>query len=368
MKCQKCDAKVRDNDKYCGNCGTKVRKENKCVKFLVKNKVKLIILAVLLVLLITVYNVTSYITSPIYVANKYFKAVMSNDIETIYNMINLSDNDFMNIKVLSEKVDTYNASDIYIIDKIVTNNEALITYAYRENGQIYRAMVSVTKSGNKWLLFDNWKINSGKVASNITIKMPTGSIVTVDGIELTNYLDRQENGFDIYIIDYMVNGEYTLGVTLQDQQTMYEEFETVSNTEYKIDSIDASEEIKEEVTQITKDLITDMYKNIIAATSYDDVDYNDNIKNMYKNLSYKFKKSKYNLTNIEFNDFSIVKSTFVDGKLYVIYQVEYDYSIKYNLNDEEKTYSGVNRGVVSATYNYENGYNIDTIEKLNLSF
>jgi len=366
MKCSKCNEKLKNSDKYCANCGTKVKKENKFLKFIFKNQMKIIITLIIILILAILYKVLCYVTSPTFVANRYLNNLINNNSEENEKTIDLETNDFLNEKILKEKnIDFDEFTNIELFNKIVTKNEALITYKYKINDQEYTASVNLSKD-NK--LFSNWKINSGRVSKNVSFKVPTGSIVKIDDINIDKYLLENED-YDLYTIDYMTTGIYKIEITLKDGTILSDNIEVYSDRTYTIDNIQLTEETNEDLKKQAKVMLETLYNGIKDNKNLLEINYNDDIKKIYKNLNYNYKNSNYKINNITYNDLEIINSKYNnEAKLEVTFQTEYNYNITYNLNNVENNYEGINRGYVTIIFDYDENYIIEKIENLKNSF
>lgn len=353
MKCQNCGETYKKEDIYCGNCGTKIKKENKFINFILKHKIKIIIISIIIASLMSLYAIVSYFTSPVYIANKYFNAVINNDYDKIYTTFNV-ENEFVTKEQLKEKIKELKVDNFKIVDYEITDDQALITYEYTKDNQKYYANVSLTKDGSKYLIFNNWKINSGKLSKDITIKLPKGSKVTLDNKELTKYLKEDEN-YDIYEIPYMITGTYNLDVTLTDGTNINEDIVISSNETYSLNNIDLVDNTKNIVKEQAKNYISELYNGLINNNE----SVSDSINNLYKEIKYYYKNSDIKLKSFNITSLDIIKATYnKKGNLSVTYKVEYDYT----LVNGDNTYSGSNRDIIEIEYNYVDGYNLKSIK------
>jgi uncharacterized membrane protein YvbJ len=374
MKCLKCGATINKKDKYCGDCGAKVtmpKKENSFLKFIKKNAYTICQVIIIIMLCFIIGLILVKKADPETVADKYIKAIANNDTEAIYKYFDVSDSDFVSLNTLNDKIDKIeNMSNIEVVNKKIVGNEAIITYKYNVGSSTYFADVSLTKSGKKFLVLDNWKVNSGKLVSNITIEVPKDAKVTVDNISLDKYLnnDNSSEYVDTYIIDNMVIGEYSIEVTLLDGTVVDSDITVSNNGYYSIGNVDLVDESKESIQNSVKTTLQDLYNNLINNVTYDNLSYNDNIKKLYRNLKYNYTNSNMTLNGIEITDAMIENTRVENGNLVATLEIEYNYDINYQVSDSSNNYTGTNRSNITVQFIYEDGYVINNIENLNLNF
>ena len=123
MFCGECGAKIKKNAAFCGECGAKIPKENpeeekeqviseKPYKPMSKKKkIGLLALVIVVVLAVVGYNILKKNFGPEGVATTYFKALMSNDSDRIYDSLKLDgDTTFITKEVFKEVFDQDNNS------------------------------------------------------------------------------------------------------------------------------------------------------------------------------------------------------------------------------------------------------------------
>ena len=355
MKCQNCGKEIKKLDKYCGDCGSKV--QNKYFKIIKENKIKIIICSCIIVVAGITYYIFTYINSAYYKALKYFKLVSNNNIEEVYNVLDLEDTTLMNLELLKSKLDKYeNVTDIECVKSDISGNIAYITFKYIENNKEKIGVVYLTKENNCW------KVNSGLIANNITISIPKDSTITLDDIDITEYLDKNKSTdtLDIYTIDYMVKGEYKVKITLKDGTKINTELDISDKGTYALGNVDLTDEVDSKLNETTKNLVSSVYNGLI--NNNDSIEYNNDIVEYYKDLNYDYKTSNFVLNSFNITDLKEMSTTYSNGYLKVKYQIEYNYQITYSDN----TYSSVNRDTITVYYDYD--YNLVKIGNIDLSF
>ena len=359
MKCNNCNKPINKTDKFCGNCGAKITKEidKKTMKLLKQNMFKIIVSAILLVILAVAYFLYSYLNSATHIARKYFNAVTSNDIDEVYDMLELDDTSLMNLSLLKEKISSYtDVSNIEEVDFKENGNQAIVTYKYTSSNEEKIGYVLLTKKDNKWV------VDSGLIADNVTIKLPKDAKITLDDIDISSYLDTDNSSddIDVYTIDYMPKGTYQVKITLADGTSIEEEIEITSDNTYQLGNFELKDETSETLTSTTKELVNNFYSAII--NNSDTISYNNDIVDYYKDTHYNYKTSNFTLKSFNLKDIKEVSATDDNGLLSVTYQVEYEYTITYN----EQDYSGTNREYITIKFDYNN--NLKDIKDLDLRF
>lgn len=365
MKCPNCDNAIKPDDIYCGNCGKKIKKESKFLNEIEKNRKTILILLISLLILTSLISVLNYFCSPVYEAEKYFNYLKDNNTSKIYEYI-ASDSSFTTEEILKKKMSSIKgATNIQIINKYISNDEALITFSYELNNEINIANVSLSKSGHKYLIFNNWKVNSGKVSKNITLKLPNNSKATIDGIDISSYLTDDGEDLDTYKIPSMITGKYKLKVELQDGNVIEKEFETANDVTFMINSTTLSDENKKILDDKSTELINSIYSGLINDVDYNSINYNDSVKKIYKDLRYNYKRFEISLTEFNLSSMDLISSNYNDnGNLELTYEIEYDYKATY----QGTSYSSTNRGTITIEYNYKDGYQVKDIGRISINF
>lgn len=336
--------------------------------WVIKNSKSIITVLVILIVLILCGKIIGYFNSPEYVANKYFKAIASNNYNDIYNLVELEDSAIVSKDILKEKIDTLDIEAYKIESFQIVNDNALVTYKYENNNKTYYASVLLRKSmKNKFILFNNWKVQSSKVATDVSIKVPTDSIVTIDNIDIKEFIDTKEENYDIYTIDKMVVGEYNIKIELKNGLEVEEKINVSSDQTFVIGNINLEDDIKENLESQLKNDLTILYSNSINNKNYDETGLNK-LKNEYQYLKSSLQNKSYTLTNINFNDITVSDVTY-DTMLEVTFSINCNYSVNYNLNDSMNSYSGNGTTNIKANFKVENGtYTLESIDNLPINF
>lgn len=336
--------------------------------WVIKNSKSIITILVILIVLILCGKIIGYFNSPEYIANKYFKAIANNDYSKIYDLIDVDDSALVNEKVLEDKISSLGV-DAYKLESIQeTEDNALITYKYEHNNQVYVASVLLRKSmQNKYLVFNNWKVQSSKVVNNITIKVPVNSVVKVDNTNIKEFLTESTDEYDIYTIEEMISGKYNVSIELENGLKAEDEINVASNSTYVVGDIELEDNVKTELQNQLSNYLATLYNNAIGNKNYDETGL-DKLKDEYVYLRSSLQNKGYTLTGISFSDITVSSSTY-DTMLEVVFSVNCNYNINYNLNDTVNTYNGSGLTDIKANFKVEDGkYTLNSINNLPISF
>lgn len=265
MFCPECGQKNDDGNKVCFNCGAQlidnsndlgsissfdfdklksdvgkatgfVKKTLPSKESIMQNKKKLIpfgaAMAVVLCIIV-LFSIGKSINSPKKVALKYFDAVFSEQYEKAFSYVNLSsesDGQGENL-VTADMYANYmrNRNSQMYVGEIL--NREIMDNEYGENNNLKKEYtinyvsssysdsgyysVKLVKTGKKKLLFfDEYKVlnDSLPVLNNITLVVPNGASVTIDNIELKNYVLDEEDHTQRYVISQIIGYDHIVKV------------------------------------------------------------------------------------------------------------------------------------------------------------
>lgn len=329
MYCKKCKKNANLFDKYCKVCGSKL--ELKIVDSIkIKKIARIVIISLMLLFLIFVgFQTAKYFISPEYTAQKYFKAVINNDIDKIYGYLDTQDSEFVSKTILTEKMDFFETiNDYKIVSTKQYNDYILVKISYITNDGSNEIYVKLVKTNN---ILKPYKVISGKIANNITFKVPHDAKIIIDEKELTDYSTK--DNIDIYNIDTMIKGTYNVKITINDI-ILEEEITVENNSIYTISSVDLNANLEENLISKTKENLNYIYNNIIAGKTFDDIKEHfvvatNKLKSSYNSIK---RTINSNITNIEIIDLEIKKATYSNnGKLLITYLADQ------NVTTSEKT-------------------------------
>ena len=336
-----------------------------------KTKNIIIVLIVLAVLGFGAYKFGEELTSPKNVAKEYIKAVINQDLGTLYKYLELGkDKTFVTSKIFKEvfkdkaktesKISNYKVTDVEYSDLTAI---VKFTYTTKSSSDEKKDSVKLIKtSKKKYYIYDEWKIadlTAEDVAlEDYTIKVSKGAKLEFAGVKVASkYIDKDESSdsVDVYVLPQVFRGKTKVKATLDNGVVIENEVVPSSyNKVYtvKFDENSLTEKQKKELVNSFKEILSDLYDNAIDGKKYDD------IKDDYKNTGKKFETNynefvddianSYNkLSKIEFKEIKLSDvSLNDDGNLVVKVRASYDYTVKYT------TYSGEDKTSEKSDYNY----------------
>ncbi len=387
MFCSECGTKNEEGSLFCENCGTKIEqpvvkneKPKKVSKKTKKknNKLMYIIIAVVVVL-VGAYLFLNNMTSPKNVAKGFFEAVASADADKLYDYMDVEESEFTTKKIFKDKIKNSKKIELtnYTVgNPLIAKNKlsATVKISYLLDGEYDSEEITVKlikDKKKKWLLFDNWKINTKgyEVVKNFEFRLPKESKLEIEGIKVKDkYLkkDSEDKNLDIYVIPSMFESEYNIKVTLPIGLEIKEEVNTSSYYSYY--TVDLSEdnltdELKKSLQNASKTALENIYNSAKDKKSWDDVkskfeykggDVSD-VKKAYENLVKSFTSSSSTLTSLSFTKIDISNVSLTDeGYVYVSAKASYDFTVSYQSGDETKTNDSDDYDYVYLTFDYNN--------------
>lgn len=363
MKCLNCNHNIKKDDNFCENCGSKISKnnsisiiekiKNKITNLSKKLKITFCIIVFLIIVLGSGIKIINYFNSPSYLATSYFKAIIANDSKEVFKYLNTTASTFVTENLLNEKLENLGAVSEYKLQSIqVSKNNAVATFVYTLENSSYQYIsnVSLSKKINKqYFIFDKWQINSAQLVTNVLIKVPKNSTLTLDSIELDNYkIDSEYDSFDSYKIPAMIKGDYLLKTTLENGIEVEDTISVSNNTTYYLSNIDLNENLNTSIKSTATNTINNLYQSALenktfdeieSSLTYENADLND-LKNNYNKLKNNIKISKLVLNSINFTNIDITNSSYdSNGLLQVSIDLNYYYTSSYTTSAETISYS-----------------------------
>lgn len=367
MFCKKCNKKGKKGEIYCNECGSKLKKERQEFKISTKTKYVILISTLIILLLFLSYNVTCYLLSPKIVAKNYFETLISNNIDEIYSYINY-ESDFISEEILEEKRKKLKVEDYEITNIKIGEKTATVSIEYESDGEYNKAYVVLDRNKNKYLIFDEYEVESGLIVQSITFKVPSGSTITIDDKEIDKYkTDSKNDYFDYYEIPYMIKGSYEIKTSLNGINVT-DEIEVSSNQTYSINNVELEDELELNLKQIALNKLALIYNSALSDKTFDEIKSNFKI-NSYKNLENTYRSIKRGLNtsyitvnNIEFKEASIERITYSEeGKLVVTLDTDYNVNGIIELQ-EQKEFTSKNNSYIKVTFDYIEGtYDVSDI-------
>ena len=406
MYCREWWTKLKKNAAFCGECGTKVKKESEEIKEKQTSKVKnekpkktiskkqKILIGVIVVVALVLIGGYCFLNNrfgPEGVATEYLKAMISNDASRIYDSLGLTGDTTFTSKETFEKIfaESSNAFDDVLNYKLIdiSYNESKLSANVKfqvasENSDEDTVTIRVIKnSKKKFLIFDSWQVanvSDSLVVKDYQISVPKGSTVQVNDVSLdSKYLnaDKSTDELDVYVLPQIFESDASIKINLPYGIEVTDEMNVSSyNTTYKanITLNDLNDETVTKLQDQIKSDINALYANLIAKKDWNAVkesySYGDasliNLQDEYTDLYEEIVTDEdKTLKKFDVSSVTLTKVTLDDGSLKVTAKYNYNYTIDYkNYNDEVKTKEGKSSSSTTITYDYlENTFKINNI-------
>lgn len=418
MYCGECGAKNEKDSLFCSECGAKLeheepvkkgkkttakKEENKSEstkkepaientprerkKLSKKYKILIGAGALFIILLIVVWQVLANITSPKHVVSEYMNAISSKDYDALYSYISLDgDTTFVSeeqYKSLLEdslsdvNIANYNIGAIRYEDggltAVVTVNVSINSGGISDTNEVEFELTK--QKGKKYLLFDNWvldsnMLSSGDIVEDYEIIVPTGTEVTYNGILLTDkYLDQdsdEESTVDTYVLPQVFATETSVTFKLANGMEFTQEISpSTYYTSYRlaIDEDDITEEEKEKISETTKTSMETLMNSLVNKSSFDDIKDQfatdqdlDDLKEVYEDALESLNRRDYTISNFKIDKVTISSLSFDrDYQLMVSFRADYSFDATSN-EGETKTEEDYN--YYRYYFVYDDGYKL----------
>lgn len=163
-------------------------------------------------------------SSPSRFAKKFFSNYITNNYEEMYKMIDIQESEFINFENYKSKCEgekIYGSIKDYHLSKPVRQGGTVTfvaTYKIGDDSTSHTYTITLRRQKEKvYKFFDTWKVSVDRfVIKDYEINVPVGTVVTLDGIDITSYKkETSEDGTqDRYVIDKIFSGDHTVAVNL----------------------------------------------------------------------------------------------------------------------------------------------------------
>ena len=401
MFCGECGTKNEKDALFCENCGAKLEhEEKKTVKKQTNNKKKkettkrlskkqkilIIVGCVVLVLLISIYQLGAYLTNPKQIVKSYIDAINNRDYNELYEAANYSgDKTFISkdlykkeIKDLLDndiKINNYNiASTTYEDGGLTAKVDANISATNGSDTSTDEVTFTLTKlKDKKYLIFDNWTLSNQdlinlEVVKNYEINVPKNTEITFNDIKVTDkYLKKSSNKKldtyslpQVFAITTKVKFKLASGINLEDELTP-----SSYNNEYKLNitKSDFSSKEQEEIIKAINDGVTKAMEGLTTNKSFDDVkinfasNYNDDLKEEYEDYLSNLADRNYTISDFKITNTSISYISF-DDDYNISVRVKMNYSYTAKSKEDGETDSDKDYNYYEYSLAYDNGYKL----------
>lgn len=351
MYCENCGKKIDTDSNYCEHCGIKLVKESTTKK---ENKILLIIGLLIIFGAIFIWEL-KYFNSPNNAINSYLKNWTNQNYDIIKETLKLEESKFttneMFQKVFQNK-EEFSIKEFHVeeckYNKSKKSATCNISYKTAKNGLSYQKTYNLTREDqNRLLIFANWKIEneSFKTINNWILYIPADATAKLENIDLAEYRtpEKDKQGFDAYQIPQIFEGTYHLSLKMNTGMNLEKAINiTKKEYTYQFNIQDVSLEFQESVKLLGTNLIETIYNGIAnkknieeLETTYDLTPITETYKTLQKELE------KASLTSLKVKEMKVSGIDMSDdGKVFITYQMNYEYDIKYTKNEKELTHHG----------------------------
>lgn len=389
MFCGECGTKNVKDALFCENCGKQLKTKNYGFKKNLKKhidkktKIKIGIVALLVLIIGSTCSILSMITSPKNVAKNYVEATLNHDVEKLYNYLDLSgDKTFISKKIFREllqtdelpKIENYKVSNIHYGASKLT---ASVNVVYTKKGSSTEDSMNVSlvkQKRKKWLFFDHWKVSfsesSRMVVEDFKVVVPKDAKLTYAGVLVEKkYLDKElsTDTTDVYILKQVFSVTTNIKVELPsgyqiDDQVTPSAYKNTYTAKVSLSSFQKEEQ--EKITEIVMKDLTALYQGAISGKSFQEIQKNVSVnQDQWKDVEKQYitfvedlKKAYNKLTAIEFTKITLSDVNLNDkGDLEFKLKVNYKYSIQYtDYSDQVKTKDSSSYSYMELAYSARN--------------
>lgn len=254
------------------------------------------------------------------VAEAYFEAYASQDWQTVYSLIDVSNGELLQESRFEELMENAKLPEVtdYTVRKAappesdVTGTIQDFEVLYEtEDGDVEQMYFSViNENEKKWFFFDEWHVAASAMTDPFQISIPQGAQITVDGIELDDD-DRTDEGYegmDNYGI-VLFSGEHTVNVAMPWFEIYEQKIDTNDESSLLVSEMSPTEEGETALSAKMQIALEQLYNAAMTGADFETVetlfrakDAKD-CKKAYDALIDHLEDSDYTLNQVTFDDF-----------------------------------------------------------------
>lgn len=356
MYCEDCGKKIDCDSVYCEYCGHKVGEEEiyHPKKRSKENKILWIVLLFVCFGFLFFWEL-KYFNSAENAMQNYLKNWETKNYDVILTKLQIDKNEFISVDTFQkafEKEPEFQLTDFQVTNCTYQNNGksaiCYVSYQTSKNGPYVETVFQLErKAKNRMLLFADWTIQDTKFSTikDWKLYLPSDSQGSIMGINLEEYRypNDDKTGYDCYRIPEIFAGNYSLQMTLKNGMEISKEI-MVSNRDYtyQFHVQDISDDFKGQLEGLGTSIIETIYQGISSKTPFEDLKSSYDISELSKSYETlleetkesdltNFKVMEMNITGIELNE---------EGKLYLSYQMSYEYDLVYLKDEKEVKHHG----------------------------
>ena len=381
MFCPNCGTKNDDDALFCGECGTRLAEEmpeaaaniaqqtqdmtqqyytpvqpaapvpqpNEKKPF----KVNKLVVATIILAVVFVASIAAFVTigkntySAKKVATDYFNAIKNCDWDTAYDMMDISESEFINKDLFIKAMSDYTSDEEitkYMVSVQESDIEAVATVTYRVKGEDYNDdynFVMNRQNKKNFLIFDSWKVSPKTfISKNIQVAVPNGAELYMDGkaVDESYISDESDDYTTYYVIPKLFNGYHTFNIAVGDFESDVEKYDVSYDGDYlSLQSINIDEKSQKEIIDTAYEYTTKLIDAAVSGQQFSTVqdlfaeDIQEDAAYIYENSFaddfYPYSKDD-GITAVTLTDVTAdIESYYItDGKLQVY--ITFDYHVK----------------------------------------
>ena len=153
-------------------------------------------------------------------AENFFLSYMNGNWDECYEQLDVNDSTFISKEKFIEANANVGAIEYnaYEVEEEYSNKlqaSVRVSYSLKSSGAEQYMYITLNKQkSKKFLFFNTWKATTDAIVANdVYVYVPTGSVATIDGIELAPFLDSSDEYEDTYIIPQIFAGNHHVVVS-----------------------------------------------------------------------------------------------------------------------------------------------------------
>ena len=393
MFCANCGKFNVEGSRFCEGCGSQLydnqppvnprAEEGSIGAFFKKPTVKIFLFMILgMALLLGVNAIVKSINGPKNTVKTYVQAYKSANWGKVYNMLDLPEDAPMltkdafiermtGVKPDIKKFKIEDSAEQVKIPLMVSDPEVFkamtarsmnytVSYTTSEStdkDDVRYMTVSVAEKEKK--VGKEYKIDASNVVGSLTIQAPMGSVVYVDGMQLT--VSYTDGGTDYYDEFYLFRGPHNIRITSNLFETVDEVIDVGYGSYYQPSNLVLSESVQKDLLNLVNSTLNTVWNGAFAGNELSSLDLNMT-ENARNNINYAYTYLKdwadvtdgYGLKNASFKNLQIDNLSYYmyDGKVTIEahFALDYTFTEVYTSSSNGESYDYSRSGYVDFQY------------------
>lgn len=351
------------------NLDVKAYKEK--AKSLSKQQIIVLAEALILVVVIGIFcAIGSSKGSPSSVANEYVSAFTKGDWDTLYELTDLPESDFLTKEQfvkMKQSAESWGNSTFEVMEQPWGTSEIerhyLVNCTVPGKGTTSFELNVVKQSEKTMLFFDSWKVSEvGIIAENYPIYVPAGAKVSIDGYLLndSDMIMDDDDRTDQYQVT-MFTGNHTIQISQPWCELYEEEFTMWSGDSYYAYAFNLTEEGKQTIQAMLQDTLERCYQSAVTKKDFSEIEdlflpeTVSDCESAYKNLVEDLHgSSRYVLNSVTFSNFRTecyIEGGYFEATMQYNYFMNYTYISSYSGEASSRTDDG--NSSISASFVFD---------------